>query len=41
MQDNVSKVIQVGKYTEGKKIPIIIMIGTEENKKKYLKTYVS
>ena len=32
-QDNVAKVIQMGKYTEGKKRPIIIMIGTEEKKK--------
>ena len=32
-QDSVAKVIQMGKYTEGKKRPIIIMIGMKEKKK--------
>ena len=36
-QDNVAKVIRMGKYTEGKKRPIIIMIGTEEKKKEIFK----
>ena len=36
-QDNVAKVIQMGKYTEGKKRPIIITIGTEEKKKEIFK----
>ena len=36
-QDNVAKVIWMGKYTEGKKRPIIITIGTEEKKKKIFK----
>ena len=41
-QTNVGKVIRMGKYTEGKKRPIIITIGTEEKRRmKYLKTYIS
>ena len=38
-QDNVTKVIQMGKYTEGKKRPIIIMIGTEEKKKEIFNNF--
>ena len=36
-QDNVAKVIRMGKYTEGKKRPIIITIGTEEKKREIFK----
>ena len=36
-QDNVAKVIRMGKHTEGKKRPIIITIGTEEKKKEIFK----
>ena len=36
-QDNVAKVIRMGKYIVGKKRPIMIMIGTEEKKKEMFK----
>ena len=36
-QDNIAKVIRMGKYTEGKKRPIIITIETEEKKKEIFK----
>ena len=36
-QDNVAKVIRMGKYTEGKKRPIIITIVREEKKKEIFK----
>ena len=36
-QDNVAKVIRMGKYIEGNKRPIIITIGTEEKKREIFK----
>ena len=36
-QDNIAKVIRMGIYMEGKKRPIIIIIGIEEKKKEIFK----